>query len=140
MVMGAAVTMGVTVVVGAGFAVLMLMLGGFSSVVMRATFAVFMLVLVFGSFSAMVVCATFAVLMLVLVLGGFSSVVVCATFAVLMLVFGCFSSVVMRATFAMYMLVLVLGSVVMRTALTMNMLVGRFLRICRRIRQSGNKA
>ena len=39
--------MGVTVVVGAGFAVLVLMLGGFSSVVMRAAFAVYMLVLVF---------------------------------------------------------------------------------------------
>ena len=36
--------------------------------------------------------------------------------------------------------VLDINQTVMQEFLTMNMLVGRFLRICRRIRQSGNKA
>jgi hypothetical protein len=38
------------------------------------------------------------------------------------------------------MFMLVLSGMVVRASLTMNMLVGRFLRVGRRIRQSGNKA
>jgi rubrerythrin len=86
MVVGAAVTMRVTVVMNAGLTMFMLVLGSFSAVVMRAGFAVHMLMP-----------------------GGFCAVVVRAAFTVYMLVPGGFGAVVMRAAFAVYMLVLVFG-------------------------------
>ena len=68
------------------------------------------------------------------------AVVVGASLTMFVLVFSSFGAVVMCAAFAVHMLVLVLSSMVVCTSLTMNMLVGRFLRVGRRIRQRGNKA
>ena len=66
--------------------------------------------------------------------------VVRAAFTVHVLMLSNFGTMVVRAAFAVHVFVLVLCSVVMRAAFTMNMLVGRFLREGRRIRQRGNKA
>jgi hypothetical protein len=57
-----------------------------------------------------------------------------------MLMLGSGGAVVVRAAFAVHMFMLVLSGMVVCTSLTMNMLVGRFLCVGRRIRQRGNKA
>ena len=125
-VMRAAGTMFVSMVMRAACAVFMLVLslGGvvmraacavfmrvlsLGGVVMRAVLAVFMLVLRFGG---MVMRAACAVFMLVLSLGG---VVVRAACAVFMLMFG-LGGMVVRAACAVFMLMFGLGGVVMRAA------------------------